>query len=129
MGCVDSEIECPQCAYSEAALSYYYREGRTVISCFRCGFEESKGPVRDANGKETGWKQEATYGAGAMRYENTGGIGSVLCCLHEAQEVAESEVWLWRHIASGKISKKTCYLTRWNEEKKQVESVVGIFFR
>lgn len=129
MGAVDSEVKCPQCPYSEAAKTYYYREWKSVVSCFRCGFEESDGPVLDANEQVIGWKVETTYGAGVLRYENTGGIGSLVYCLHEAQEVAEYEVWLWKHIASGKIIKKICYLTRWNKERQQVEPVVETFFR
>ena len=125
----DERTKCPQCGYPEALSEYDCCAYSSGIMCWRCGFEESDGPVRDAGGQITGWKREAKYGAGAMWCGNKPGGGGVAYCWHEAQEIAESEAWLREQIASGTYSGTASYLTRWNEDTQQVEVVIGRFPR
>jgi hypothetical protein len=47
--------------------------------------------------------------------------------LHSAKELAEAERSLREQLPSGAVDEDTAYLTRWDEEAKQVEVVVGSF--
>ena len=121
-------VKCPQCGYLEAMKSFHSPDRSIEVQCFRCGLEEREIPVLDANGQKMGWKAEAEYGAGAIRYGAATGGSHIAYCLHKTQEIAEYEVWLREHIVSGELDETACHLTRWNEETKQVEMVMGAFY-
>lgn len=119
--------KCPQCGHPHALSEFNCRDRSRENIFFRCGYEESDGPVLDADHQVKGWKIESKYGAGAMRHGEVPGGSSVMYCLHENQEIADAEAWLREQIASKMLAETACYLKRYNEKTEQVEMVVGSF--
>jgi hypothetical protein len=42
--------------------------------------------------------------------------------------VADAEKWLSEQLAKGDVEPQSSYLTRWNNETKQIELVIGKFY-
>ena len=127
MSSVQDVIECPQCGYAEADLLYYCREGSYVIMCRCCGYGESDKPDYDENGQPCGLKHEISKGFGALWYCPRGGGVFASHPLHTGRDMAEAESWLREALNSGTVE-DTAYLTRWNDETKQVEMALGNFY-
>ena len=54
------------------------------------------------------------------------GVRPIFChYLHTPTEVLAAERWLREGLSAGGLETGTCFLTRWNEQTRQVECVVG----
>jgi hypothetical protein len=54
MGSVQDAVICPQCRFVEASAELFYRTGRELISCPRCGFWSDSGPYHQTRMKGHG---------------------------------------------------------------------------
>lgn len=120
-------VECPQCGYTETDKCYDGRRSISRIVCRRCGYREFEGPVYGKTGQRCGWKHEVSYGAGFLWYMHTEGGAFVGRSLNEEKEVGKAERWLRKQLKRGAVQ-DTAYLTRWNDETKQAELVIGQFY-
>jgi Zn ribbon nucleic-acid-binding protein len=73
MGSVMSDIECPSCKYARAFSDYYYKQGRMVIRCEKCGFNFNGNPD---DKKAIEKAKEKIYGSFKVMSASGGQIGS-----------------------------------------------------
>jgi hypothetical protein len=99
-----------------------------MTACRRCGYYETWTVKYDQADNPCGWTHEIDKGAGALWYRKTGGAGFAAHYLNSAQQVSESEVWLRNRLTTGELDAENSYLSRWNNETKQVELLVGKFY-
>ena len=123
-----SEVECPQCEFVEADSEFDCRRLTYDVRCRRCGYTEHKGWVFDESGEACGWKAEAKFGSGALWYRGTGSNVFHWQCLWTAGAVTEAEKFLREGLAAGEVDSTVSYLTRWNEQARQIELVLGSFY-
>jgi hypothetical protein len=64
-------------------------------------------------------------GAGVLWFRYSGERPIFCHHLHSSTEVLAAEHWLREGLSAGVIETGTCFLTRWNEQTRQVECVVG----
>jgi hypothetical protein len=117
-------IQCTQCG-SLRAVEFFEEVTRAVeILCCHCGHTEYTGPIWDDKLMGVGWKREVRFGAGYMEYRPTGG-SVTMRALHTSEEVVAAEELLRDKLLSGEYEEYGTWLTRWNQETKQVETVLG----
>src|SRR5438552_16324198 len=127
MSSVLDQVECPQCEYKEADHEFDCRTSEECTMCRHCGRYESWNAKRGEDGVHSGWIHEISKGFGALWYRPTGRGGFTGRFLNSAQEVIEAERWLRERLDNGDVESQESYLTRWNNETKQVELVIGAF--
>jgi len=127
MSIVVEHIKCPQCEYGQADHQLNRRSKEFLIFCVRCGYFECMERKRDDNGYYCAWEHEINHGAGALRYCLVGHPIAGGKFLHTRTDVAKAEQWLRVYVQKGQLDPAESYLTRWNDETKQVETVIGKF--
>ena len=126
-----AEIKCPQCGYEGAEQEADCNSREYVTRCGRCGYKECMERKRDENGYYYGWEHEVSDGAGSLfyclRHRLVGHPRAIGNLLHTRKEVADAEEWLRDQLQNGLVDPAESYLTRWNDETNQVETVIGSF--
>jgi len=125
MSSVSDLVKCPQCGYEEAGYEFDRRSRGEETLCNRCGYRESWEAKREQDGQFLGWKHDISKGFGVLWCRGTGGIAFKWHSLHSQEELAEAERWLKEHLADGTVEEDTARLTRWNNESRSVELVLG----
>jgi hypothetical protein len=87
--------------------------------CTACGYEE-KWALNYSN-CDCHWENPIQKGCGVMNCVLSGAVHF----LHAKEEWLEAERWLREQLNSGAIAPQSAYLTRWNDETKSVEAVLG----
>ncbi len=138
MATMRSGMTCPRCDYDAAerltdtgtmleltkgeVRSRQYKSPQGRIECPRCGYFAEY--VR--NDKTGHWvKKRTAAGAGVLLYRAAGSIAFFRTILATPEAVAKAEVELRDGLATGTVE-QAC-LTRWNEQTRTVEDVVGEF--
>jgi predicted RNA-binding Zn-ribbon protein involved in translation (DUF1610 family) len=125
MSTVSDQVKCPQCGEEEARYEFDCRTSEEETLCTRCGYRESWEAESDEDGQLLGWKHDITKGSGVLWYRGNGGVASACHSLHSQDELDKAERWLKEQLAAGTVEEDTARLTRWNEETRRVELVVG----
>jgi hypothetical protein len=126
MSIVQSSVRCPQCEYAEAAKWIDRGDSTWNITCRRCGYYEFE--RRDCNKVgQAQWTHRVFRGAGCKWFQPTDEIGFIVERQDTPADVVRAERWLLDQLEAGRVE-NTAYLTRWNDEAKQVEMVVGEFY-
>ncbi|HWO37616.1 MAG TPA: hypothetical protein VNO32_53245 [Candidatus Acidoferrum sp.] len=119
--------QCPQCAWEEADYEYNGRECSCILMCRRCGYLESEIPEFDEMRRFRGTTHKITMGAGALGYKRKGGFAYVSTALHTSADVTRAQEWLRPLLKDGEVE-DTAYVTRWNFEIEEVETILGKFY-
>jgi hypothetical protein len=124
-------VQCPQCGFEEADYICWYKSGEDETTCLRCGYHEWWGIKRDDEDNYCEdvnhhwiWKHGTDKGYGVLCYRETGQIAYIYRDLYSPQELVDVEAWLHEQLRKGEVEADS-YLTRWNDETKQVDSVIG----
>ena len=129
MGSVQDMIECPQCG-GIYHTDYYYRTGEEYRYCFRCGRTEQwtlvrdkeRKPILDKEGKFTmDYKLQEDFGSARIELKN--GVGQ-LHTFSEAVNQNIKDAYL-KAIENPDVNKEHCYLSSWDQEKKEVVMIFG----
>jgi hypothetical protein len=83
-------------------------------------------PIWTDNQEVCGTKCEVKFGAGVMQYTVRGDTLSPVRPLHSPEEVVAAEKLLRDKLRTGVYEGHSTWLTRWNRENQQVETVLGI---
>ena len=121
-------VECRQCVYKEADRDFDCQTSDYIITCRSCGYYESWTTKHDQAGNPYGWTHEIDRGCGVLCYRARGAKAYAIHCLGSAQELPKAERWLRRRLAKREVDRQNSYLTRWNNETKKVELVIGKFY-
>jgi Zn ribbon nucleic-acid-binding protein len=121
------KIKCPQCEGLDADEIYDESEDGVLVLCSLCGRTDYIGNVIDDKTTDRcGWKHEVKYGAGCLHYRLAGQtLGSTIQPLHTLKEVDDAERQLREKLKTGEYESGGTYLTRWNQDTRQAELVVG----
>jgi hypothetical protein len=123
--CVFQPGLCPQCTFHSAHFAYDGTGGYET-NCGRCGHSESYRPEYDPDdGVFCGYTHVMRKGAGVLWFRCSGERPIFCHYLHSPTEVLAAEHWLREGLSTGVVETGTCFLTRWNEQTRQVECVVG----
>jgi hypothetical protein len=125
MSTASDQMKCPQCGYEEADYEFNCQTSGDETLCARCGYQESWDQKNDEDGRSLGWKHYISKGFGVLWYRGTGGIAFACHSLHSQEELAKAERWLKEKLAAGTVEEDTARLTRWNNETRSVELVLG----
>jgi hypothetical protein len=83
-------------------------------------------PQYDKESNPCGWNHQIDRGAGAMCYHAVGAVATSWHYFSSSEEVTEAERWLREKLTKGEVE-SNAYLSQWNKETKQIESVLGEF--
>lgn len=128
MGSVINYIKCSQCG-GIMFEDYYYNTDEIYRSCQRCGKYFSAELRKDEDGKYI-CDNEGKYiydiidnkGYGAIRI--FGKVGGVVH--HMSSPISQETIdMFYQDLEDDAIDKSKCYLTKWNDEKQDVESIYG----
>jgi hypothetical protein len=125
MSTVSDLVKCPQCGYEEADHEFDCRTRGEETLCNRCGYRESWEAKADENGQFLGWKHDISKGFGVVWYRGISGIAFACRSLHSEEDLAKAESWLREQLAAGTVEWSTARLTRWNNETRSVDLVLG----
>lgn len=125
MSTVSDQVKCPQCGCEEAHYEFDCRSSEEETLCTQCGYRESWEAKRDEHGQFLGWEHEISKGFGVLWYRGTGGVAFACHSLQSQADLDNAECWLKDQLAAGTVEEHTARLTRWNEETRRVELVVG----
>ena len=128
MGSVISYEKCSQCG-GVYSIDYYYRTGEEYRFCQRCGKVHNHAIVRDENSNycydEDGklkFEDVISQGYGCMALASKG-FKTVYHLEKPVDEETKKEYL--EIIEEEEIDKDNCYLTMWDEGKKEVVAVFG----
>lgn len=124
MSSVSDYVTCKQCGFEEAYYDFNCNTNEWDVSCGRCGYYAAAKRHEDNDGKVT-WTYPEEQGVGVLFYHCVDSLPYVHQPLSSKESVEDAEKWLRERIAAGKVEANSGYLTRWNEEKKVVEFVIG----
>lgn len=134
MGSVSEYVDCKRCGFRGSAfVDYNWRTGEEYQLCKLCGLghtyklkrDEKGNVIRDEEGKLT-YDFSETKGNGTAFIMFDNGVGSI----HVAPEnIEEYDNWfkeIVKEIESNpKVFEEDCYVTKWDEEKKELAVVYG----
>ena len=128
MGSVISYEKCSQCG-GVYSIDYYYRTGEEYRFCQRCGKVHNHSIVRDENSNycydENGklkFEDVDSQGFGCMAIASKG-FKTVYHIERNVDEEIKKEYL--EIIKEEGIESNKCYLTNWDDEKKEVGAVFG----
>jgi transposase-like protein len=125
MSSVQDYVICPQCGYQCANHEFGCRMNEESFTCRSCGYHEHWDATTDEDGSFSGFKREATRGAGALFYMGNYKVTFCVHFLRTSKEVVDAEKWLREALDKGQVDLDVSYLTRWNLEAEQVELIIG----
>ena len=128
MGSVISYEKCSQCG-GVYSIDYCYRTGEEYRFCQRCGKVHNHAIVRDETSNycydEDGklkFEDVSSQGYGCMALASKG-LKTVYYLEKPVDDETKKEYL--EIIEEEEIDKENCYLTMWDEEKKEVVAVFG----
>ena len=118
--------KCTQCGNPQACEFNDEYSYEVEILCSCCDHTECTETVlSDEEYEPCGWKHEVKYGAGFLQYRPKGESLPVGQTLHTAKQVDDAERLVRKKLASGDYDPDGTYLMRWNQNTRQVETVIG----
>lgn len=127
---------CPQCCCSMAIEDEF--GSRQITQCPMCGFREELRNISKTEGEEMktdGWEisdygsdtrlhaKKTFVGVGTIRFSNKNGMARTSSFNAPITEAVAAETA--KGFDDPTLIKKKCYITRWNEQKKQLEVLFG----
>jgi len=131
MTTVSHNETCPKCKYDEAHYELDLRRRSESLFCNRCGY--SLEYITCLDSKTGKWKERKDGGYWERKYES-GPFGAFRMKykdgISRAGSLAEPVTpeiidEFYRMIDDGEIEEKGTYLTRWNDDKKFGEIIIG----
>ena len=125
----NGSIDCPQCRFEYAKYDISRATEKfswMYITCNKCGFRASWEPLCDQDGDHCGWTHDMQKGSGVLHSRPVDGTFSI-DLLNTAAAVAEAEEVLRKGLENGKLDAESSCLTKWNDDTKQVEMLIGEF--
>jgi hypothetical protein len=126
MSSVLDYISCPRCR-AEASFEYVCGTAEQFINCPRCGYTESVVAKWDEANNLAGYEHNVCEAAGALWYRRVDSPAYCLHALETERQVLDAERWLSDQLQAGTVESSTACLTRWNDQSKAVELVLGTF--
>lgn len=120
-------LRCRQCG-SDAKYTKYTDGSGDDLKCHMCGYDAGTESLTDAEA-DACKRFDSVKGYGALAYRLSAEPDSFYFrAFATPGEVPEAEAWLRGKQKSGEISADSAYLTRWDEQAKKVEFVLGAYF-
>ena len=128
MGSTISNEKCSQCG-GIYVIDYYYRTGEEYQFCQRCGKlhnhaivrDENKNYCYDENGKLK-FEDVSSQGFGCMAIASKGFKSIYHLDKPVDEEIKKEYLGI---LEEDEIDKDECYLTTWDDDKKEVVAVFG----
>ncbi len=138
MASVQDSTDCPQCG-TKAFLEFQTRTLEESITCFRCGYSEHTRPLIDrqkqnADSQHRAWfkrrkdgepiyrtTKRIGFGAYVLAQQNGVSALGVVNCKLTPKMIANFK----RDVTEPGIDAARSFLTRWNPQRRCVETVVG----
>ncbi len=123
--CIFQPRLCQQCRAQSAHFEHDTRAGGYEIACGRCGRLEHHETKYDDEGTYSGFRHESSQGFGVLFFRDTSDHEFYSCSLNTPTQLVEAEAWLRERIRTGGVDADTASLSRWNDEIRQLEPVLG----
>ncbi len=95
------------------------------MTCLICGYYEREDLEFDADGVYCGSRRVIGKGFGVLRYRGLADNFLTNYFLKSARVTLNAERWLGTMLRRGVVDAETAYVTRWSDDLKRVEVLVG----
>ena len=136
MASVQNETDCNQCGYEYAHYEVQTRTGSEYIFCLMCGYYSATKAIIDRQKSKDGrfyfktnkdgshiYRKKEIKGNGAYRIAYKSGAATFGSIEHEMTD--DTVKYFKGLFENEKIDEGKSYLTRWNQDKKEAEVVLG----
>ena len=127
-----SPASCPQCGFEEAHSNVDTGERSGKLMCWMCGYVAYYTSPRNADGEficdsdgEPLTTVEKHKGFGVFVYASKKCCASVSIMTEDIANDVKAD--LEKAMAEGELEESPLYVTRWNEESKKADVILGTF--
>jgi transcription elongation factor Elf1 len=123
---------CPQCGFEETRSNVDTRERSGTLICWMCGYVANYSSPRNADGEficdsggEVLTSIEKHKGFDVFVYASKECCASVSIMTEDIANDVKAD--LEKALAEGELEESPLYVTRWNEESKKADVILGTF--